>query len=120
MFMQEIQKTFKTEVFGETYMLHLAFSTYQNSGARALQAFSESDWGLEPFATLSVNMPEAPQDTFCFWCKDWSENEWVPAFLEEHKIATPTGRSQASGFVAAAEFRLSPEIIKELSNDQNA
>lgn len=119
MILRELNNTYKTDAFGETFTLHLAFNTYQNNGARALQAFSESDWGLEPFATLSVNMPEAPADAECFWCKDWSENEWVPDFLTENEIATPTGRSCISGFVCASEYRLSKDVLKEIENAED-
>ena len=78
--------------------------TYVHGGSLALEVYSyDSSEGLEPFATLTVNIPgtEGLTDGTHAFLKDWSENEgWAPE-LARLIGGKPTDTVYPTGYVTA-------------------
>jgi hypothetical protein len=70
----------------------------------------------EPWAVVTVNLPQAPQAPGEIYIKNWSENEGIEQLLKAQGIITgePTGK-WLSGFVAVPRYKLHPEVLTFLS-----
>lgn len=83
--------------FGEDLVLSWEFSQYTN-GRLALQFWVEQEYP-EPFAKVTVNMPDVHLNEGEVLIKSWAENGEFVAWLVEQGHLIPTGREVASGFV---------------------
>lgn len=101
--------------FGEDFLLHLHVDRYTN-GRLALSFWTENEWGPEPFAKVTVNMPEDHLNEGEFFVKDWAEN----APLVEHLVAEgwllAQGREVLSGYVAPGVYRAGGPLKEFLDN----
>jgi len=72
--------------------------------------------GKEPFAVLTVNIPELHQQSHEFFVKTWAENEELTqALLEQTDLFVNTGRSVPLGFVQADIWHFSdPETLDQM------
>lgn len=82
-----------------THMV-LRFSVYDNDRL-AIQLFKD----LEPYATITVNLPNDYLDEGEFFVKTWAENEDITAILKQSDIFIDTGRRVSTGFVQAEVWR---------------
>lgn len=101
------QKTFTLNLWGEDDEVYFEFDGYRDNNALAVELITTNG---EPFAMISVNMPESAQlaeDEF--FLKDWSENEPVAKSLIDMGAIIPTGKSASSGYVTAKSYKISPE-----------
>lgn len=98
-------------LFGDTYNVTLARSTYRIGQALNVTLTNSSDGS--PFATVSVNLPPHSErlPNNVFYCKDWSENATIIPQLEaQGLIRHRTDIAPiATGFVLARAFELVSE-----------
>lgn len=88
--------------FGENLMV-LNRRNYSN-GRMAIELISV---GGEPWATLSVNLPDAPEPPKgCFYAKTWSENEPLREPALTSGLFEDTGLRVLTGYVQAEVWRL--------------
>ena len=88
------------------YKVYLEKTTYANNKRLAIQAYvvDEDGW-VEPYATISVNLPnEKITDENCTFV-DGNNVPFVDEWLEKNGIAEPTGRVAFSGFCIYPEMR---------------
>ena len=64
----------------------------------------------EPFATLTVNLPDEPLEDGEFHVKTWSENKPIADLLRDSIHFEDTGKRVSTGFVEAEIWRLTPII----------
>lgn len=97
--------------WGDEFNLIPRFGNYENG--RLAFRLVDNEMG-EPFATITVNLPDAPllADGEVY-VKDWAENEEVVKNLVESGWLVPTGDSVQSGFVSAKVMRLAGELAAE-------
>lgn len=88
------------------YKVYLEKTTYANNKRLAVQAYVvEDDGWIEPYATISVNLPnEKITDENCTFV-DGNNVLFIEEWLEKNGIAEPTGRVAFSGFCVYSEMR---------------
>jgi hypothetical protein len=80
------------------YDVEVAYGQYGN-GRLAVTLLDAHDAG--PVLTATVNLPEQPLEADEVYIKDWSENEGMLKFLQEHGIVVPTIKEVPTGYVTA-------------------
>ena len=107
-----MHKYYTFRIWGEDYKIWLEKNTYKWGGKDnlAVQAFLENE---EPFATITVNLPEEEltDPTTCAFI-DINNLKEVEDFLVENAIATPTGNLGFSGFCVYPEYRFNLENLE--------
>lgn len=116
--------TFHFNSFGQDFDLVPRFSTYAAGGRTCLEFWYEahdemggeafSYW--EPFAKVTVNMPEDHLNEGEFFVKDWAENEALVAHLVEQGWIISTGREVLSGYVAPGVYSAAGPLKEFLDN----
>lgn len=84
--------------WGETFTLAPIIARYDN-GRTAVSLVVESTG--EPFATVTVNVPDAELAEGELLVKDWAENEQIVDTLTEAGWLRRTGRVYNTGYVTA-------------------
>uniref|UniRef100_A0A6M3IK18 Uncharacterized protein n=1 Tax=viral metagenome TaxID=1070528 RepID=A0A6M3IK18_9ZZZZ len=96
--------TFKNLSWSSEEKTYLEETKYMN-GAKAIKIISED---CEPFATLTVNIPEVihelEEDEILV--KTWSENEEIANELRNSELFTDTGKRVSTGFVQAEIWKV--------------
>lgn len=110
--------------WGETSRVRLFAEQYPN-GRLALSLWApvvdsengaEVEMGLEPYMTITVNIPEAPLMNDEILVKDWSENEGIDDWLMEQEIVMKQPWSFfPCGYTAATKRRLHHSVLLELA-----
>ena len=81
-----------------------------NNGRPALELLEEDlEYGLTPYATATVNLPDVLLQPNEVLIKDYAENEGILQFLVENNIVTPTQNGVQSGYVWIPVCILNPE-----------
>jgi len=100
-------KLLKVSMFGKTY--NTVFSTARYKGGRiAIELIGEKDG--EPFAMLTVNIPEVPLKEYEFLIKNWSENEDIAKAALASGFFIDTGKRVSSGFEQAPIWEIDPSF----------
>lgn len=99
--------TFSHTQYDEPFELVPEFGRYSNNRI-GLQLFT--DYG-EPFAKITVNLPDQPAPNDDLFIKDYSENELVVAKMVEMGWLVRTGERVQSGFVSVPIMRLGGELL---------
>ena len=74
----------------------------------AIQTFcDDGEFAGEPYATITVNMPEIPLENEEFIVKTWSENEPITNFLRNSEFFVDTGKRV--GFQRAEVWKIRRE-----------
>lgn len=86
-------------------LIHFEVGNYQNNGRIAIQTVCDNgDFPGEPYATITVNMPEIPLDEGEFIVKTWTENKPITDFLRNSEFFVDTGKRM--GFQEAEVWKL--------------
>lgn len=95
--------------------LRPVFAYYMDeNGDPARPALQLVDAGTgEPWATVTVNLPDDPLDAGEFFVKDWGGNEPIVEALEDAGWLVPTGRAVPTGHVYAKIMRLGGDLLAE-------
>jgi len=95
------------EAFGDTYDLVVYKGEYQNGGI-AIDIRCLENGYEEPYAVLSVNLPEVSHalDKNEFFVKLWSENNHLHKPMIESGLFIDTGRFAVGGYVDAPIWKL--------------
>lgn len=96
-------------LYGRTYQCTLYVRQYGVGKTPLVQLFTTDG---EPFATVSVNIPDLNfmLEEGEFFTKGWSENEGLIEQLVEQKVLTPTfpRKTVDTGFVTSTAYKLLP------------
>lgn len=98
--------------FGRQTSLALARLCYSHGGNLAVMAYEASDGELEPYATLTVNLPDysfllGENQAFI----DANNHPWALNWLEENGIARHTGLYASSGFCQYPLMTFDPQRL---------
>lgn len=97
-------KKYQYEAFGKMLDVFPEKTKYLN-GRLALRLLTNGDYGLEPYGTITVNLPECtPLDSDCAFV-DTNNFPDIDVWLLLHGIAEPTGRAAQSGYCCYPEFK---------------
>ncbi len=103
----------KITIWGHEYnIVSISRETYRNNGNLALQLWCEDTeyGGVEPFATLTVNLGKAlPEKNQAFI--DVNNNPWAPEFIEKYNLGRDTGRCGFSGYCVYPLYEMNLEEI---------
>lgn len=102
--------TFNFTSYGEDFVLILREGQTYTNGRLALEFWTEQEWGMEPFAKVTTNMPEVHLNPGEVLVKDWAENAPLVEALTEAGWLISTGREVLSGFVVPQVMRLGGPI----------
>lgn len=81
-----------------------------NNGRVALELLEEDlEYGLTPYATATVNLPDVLLQPNEVLIKDYAENEGILQFLVDNNIVTATKNGVQSGYVWVPVCILNPE-----------
>lgn len=116
--------TFHFNSFGQDFDLVPRFSTYAAGGRTCLEFWYEahdemggeafSYW--EPFAKVTVNMPDIHLNEGEVLIKDYSENGPLVEALVEAGWLIRTGREVSSGYIFPAVMRLGGPLLEEFNS----
>ena len=86
----------KIDLYDETYNVHIEKDEYMDNHTLVLSLVCDDG---EPFARLTVNLPETDfwgSDTVAF--VDTNNCPWAEKFIEENDLGSPMGITARSGF----------------------
>lgn len=112
--MQLVGQDLSIAAFGKTFRVNLYATTYPDGGRLALVLHSiDADGFEEPFAKLTVNLPDEPLPDGEVFIKNWSENEGFDGWAKGEGIieSEPTYWA-ASGHVMVPRFRLTQRFMQ--------
>lgn len=98
--------------FGRQTSLALARLSYSHGDNLAVMAYEASDGELEPYATLTVNLPDCAfllGENQAFL--DANNHPWALEWLERNGIAKRTGLYATSGFCDYPMVTFDPERL---------
>ena len=99
----------KSPFTGEELSVMVNVRSY-NNGRPALELLEEDmEYGLTPYATATVNLPDVLLQPNEVLIKDYAENEGILQFLVENNIVVPTQNGVQSGYVWVPVCILNPE-----------
>lgn len=105
--------------FGKTYKVSVHATTYPAGGRLALQLMTPMEQAPdieEPFATLTVNLPEHELPEGQVFIKDYAENEGFADWAAEAGIIEPQSEGFVhSGFVTIHRYRLTQAFLNALA-----
>ncbi len=75
----------------------------------------ENDYGVE---CITVNLRDNPANENCAFI-DTNNQKWAEKFLQDNKIAFPTGRFAISSFCSYPEYRFDMSKLKEYEDESD-
>lgn len=103
--------TFPFTSYGEDFILILRPGQAYFNGRLALEFWTEQEFGPEPFAKITTNLPEVHLNEGEVLIKDWAENEALADALVAAGWFIPTGREVSSGWVFPMVARLGGPLL---------
>ena len=100
------------EAWGTTHDLCVEAGQYSVGESLALQLYVNEEYGLEPYASLTVNLPSqhcAPDCAFV----DINGLQDAEKMILQYGIGEPTGRTAVSGFCTYPEYRFDMDKLKD-------
>ena len=102
--MEEIKKALEgksliVDLYSTKYEVYFLVERYRTNGRAAIDLFTKPE--NEPFATLSVNIPDVILKEREVLIKTWSENEKVADAARKSGLFRDTGKRVSTGFVEA-------------------
>jgi len=99
---------YKVETEFGTYNVSIETSTYYCGDNLAISLITEDG---EPFAILSVNLPEwtLPKDKAFV---DTNNCPWAEKFIVDNKLGRPTGITGTSGYCVYPQYKFDVEKLK--------
>lgn len=104
-------KTYELNLWNNTYKVVLNGMHYVHGNRLAIQMDLEDG---EPFATITVNLPDDEVTSFNANFVDINNCPWAVEFLIRNNIAEPTGNIAFSGFCVYPEFEFDLSKINML------
>lgn len=114
----------RTKKGGKTTPVTVRLTKYQSNNKLAVQLIcAKAPWS--PFATITVNLPDVPEELLKMWFGsqmpdknmlaflDTNNCPWVEEFLEENHIAENTRISMPSGFCVYPLYKFNKDVIYE-------
>lgn len=101
-----------TEYTEDQYTVAFATGKYHFGGGVyiAMEYFDEETNGWEYYCDVTVNFPDYPlEEDHAFI--DIDNAPFLPHFLQEHKLAVPTGHEIRSGFCTYPEYSFAMETL---------
>ena len=98
--------------WGTTYDTCIEVGSYLCGGGLYLSLQDRCEDGLEPFADMTVNLPEYRPAADCAFV-DTNNLGQAEQLIAEYRLGKPTGRFARSGYCTYPEYRFDMEKIKE-------
>lgn len=96
-----------------TYKVSLGLDTYADNKRLAILITDWEDGEEEPFAPLTVNIPdEAVSGANCNFV-DTNNLPYICTFIEENNLGKSTGRFASSGYCTYPEYQFNIDEIKK-------
>lgn len=107
------KKTYKYNDGGRVWTIVLHYARYQHGNGLALLLYDIDEDGLEePFATVTVNLPDVlPASDGCAFV-DENNLPGIGKWLEDNGIAKATNRIEPCGFCLYPEYEFALEGVK--------
>ncbi len=105
-------KFMQYSAWGTTYDTCIEVGNYLCGGGLYLSLQDRCEEGLEPFADMTVNLPEYRPTADCAFV-DTNNLGQAEQLIAEYKLGKPTGRFVQSGYCAYPEYRFDMKKIKE-------
>lgn len=98
--------------YGETYDVEVFRTTYQSNDSLAI-ILRDAHTG-EPFATLTVNLPDGAFGDKHYAFVDTNNCPWAEEFIKENELGEPTGLLGHSGYCEYPLYEFYIDKIEEL------
>jgi len=96
------------DLFGSHYHVNLILASYTDGNPALIMNEVETE---DPFATLSVNIPDVPLEEGYFIIKNYSENEDIYNQLVSRGILVPTTQVIPSGYCSLPVCKLNLDAL---------
>ena len=100
----------RLEAWGDIYETCLNVNSYVYGGGIALNLLSVGEDCLEPFADITVNLPEQKSGPDCSFI-DTNNFPQGEKLIRDYKLGEPTGRIGNSGYCTYPEYRFDMEEL---------
>lgn len=99
-------KTYKIECYGEIYKIKLVANTYANNKRLAVQMFTVPEGEQFEIITVNIDYPLSGDKAVTAFI-DTNNCSFlnIEKFLQDNKIAIPTGRYGESGYCIYPEYK---------------
>jgi hypothetical protein len=104
------KKTYRVETDFGVFDIALRKTSYINGTLAVISTINENGYD-EPFATLTVNLPDSLLLRNDQAYVDTNNNPWVEKFLQDNKIAVRTGEVAISGWCTYPLYKFNLEMI---------
>lgn len=104
-------KTYRVETEFGVYDIALKKTVYTITNTLAVISIINENGYDEPFATLTVNLPDSILLRNDQAYVDTNNNPWVEKFLQDNKIAVPTGDVAISGWCTYPLYKFNLDKI---------
>ena len=94
--MEKKLKTYELKTEYGKYKIAPALEHYTTFNSLAIELWDVKE--CEPFATLTVNLPESVECEPCEAFVDTNNCSWAEKFIKQHQLGEPTGHYGYSGF----------------------
>jgi hypothetical protein len=105
-------KFMQYSAWGTTYDTCVEVGSYLCGGGLYLSLQDRCEDGLEPFADITVNLPEYRPAADCAFV-DTNNLGQAEQLIAEYKLGRPTGRFARSGYCTYPEYRFDMEKVRE-------
>ena len=107
-----------TDTMFASYDLCIEVGSYMYGGGLYLALYDLNEDGLEPFADLTVNLPEYPTKENCAFVDENNFGQG-PNLIKQFHLGEPTGRIGKSGYCTYREYRFDMDEIKKYCMNPN-
>ena len=109
-------KTFDLKYFGKTYAIRLIADAYYHGGNLYVGTATFEDGYVEPCSDLTVNLGSIlPLN--CAYIDVNNNGSDILDWLQQNKIAVPTGRYRCSGICKYPEYLFDEHLLRESDPD---
>lgn len=100
------------EAWGTVHDLCVEAGSYAAGNNLALQLYENSEYGMEPYDMMTVNLPDQTCAPDCAFINT-DHLPVAPKMIAQYGLGEPTGRTAVSGFCEYPEYRFNLEEIKK-------
>lgn len=104
--------------FGDEMEVVIRKLSYDNNGSLAVYLFLDEDNDYEPYALLTVNLPESDNNKEDEAYLDTNNLPYAKTFVKKYGLAVPTGRVAYSGFCTYPLYKFDLERLKKLEDEE--
>lgn len=103
----------KYEAYGNEYDIYFEIGEYYGTDNTAVRMYCVGEYGYEPFANMTVNIPMFVPVDKRHACLDVNNLHGIADWVEKNNLGTPTGMTVSSGWCEYPVYVLNIEEIKK-------